>query len=56
MAIPNEIRSKYASQHHNATQKILIKTIPFDTEIIAQFKSVYRCLGNFVKNPEAEGR
>jgi hypothetical protein len=53
MAIPNEIRSKQASQHHNAVQKVLIKAIPFDTEIMVQFIGAY---SSVVKKPEAERR
>ena len=41
MAVSDEIRSKYASQHHNVKRIILINAIPFDIEIIVQF---YRCL------------
>jgi len=53
MAIPDEIRSKHASQYHNAVQKVLIKAIPFDTEIIVQFIGAY---SSFVKKPEAGRR
>ena len=41
MAVPDEIRSKYANQQHNAERIILIKAIPFDIEIFVQ---IYRCL------------
>jgi len=53
MAIRGKIRPKHASQHHNAVQKVLIKAIPFDTEIIVQFIDAY---SSVVKKPAAEGR
>jgi hypothetical protein len=40
MVVAGEIRPKFASQHHNAVRKILIYTILFDTEIIAQIECV----------------
>jgi len=46
MAIRGKIRSKRASQHHNAVQKVLIKAILFDTGIIAQIAGVRSLFAN----------
>jgi hypothetical protein len=40
MVIRGEIRSKHASQYHNSVREVLIKAIPFDTEVIEQIECI----------------